>query len=166
MIQRSENDTLMAVTRAQAPLAIIWVIGVTAISLVFGVQTMNGRFGDEVSATAAWEWLARWLTPGVSVVLGGLVAGATGLIDTAYRSGVRPLLFWIAIWFSTVYLIALLSIVIGVSFLDGGPFAAFRVADVPLSFAQSITLFTLTLFFARRERAERSPTFADTVAAE
>jgi hypothetical protein len=127
----------MQIRRGTAVQILLWLwISFTAIaSLMFLIQSSNGRFGDEYQQ--AWSWLAALIVPPLSILL------ITTLTDSSigWHDGVASnFKFALALFSSCVLVVAGLTIIFAEPLLQQSYFQLFNETGLAATLWQGLTV--------------------------
>jgi len=144
-------------------LATIWFAGAGFVFFVVVLQSLLGRYGEEVNR--AWGWLLPTVMPTLSLIIGQLVfdavegSGGDKLIDR--------FLFRLTVWLSCAYLLAVFLVILLPPVSQIGPIELMTEANVWLGPVQGLVAAALGAFFvkAAREGQEFRPEIAAALAA-
>jgi hypothetical protein len=125
---------------------VLWFGSAGLLFLIMLVQTLSPqpKFGD--AAAEAWGWWTSSVMPGLSLVVGVLVAEATARKKRALS--VDAFFFWLAFGISALYLAA---VVVTLLARPKTPLLAMRDSTLYLGAIQALVTASLGAFFVKRE---------------
>ncbi len=132
---------------AQKKLAICWFIFASIFFLVVVLQTLFGKFGDNVSDV--WSWLQSALVPSLSLMITIFVTN----INTEDDHQVDVFYFRLTFWISFVYLMILLAHILIEPFSSKTEIQIIKQSKVYIGTIQGIVSASLGLFFVKKEKS-------------
>jgi hypothetical protein len=127
----------------RAGLATIWFVGALATTLILVLQSLLGKFGDEVQE--AWGWLLPTIMPTLGMILA--VLSYTALNPAALDAVVRRSFYRIAKWLSIFYLGLVALTLLIQPFSTKGPLELVRMSNLWLGPMQGLVGTSLGVLF-------------------
>jgi len=138
----------LPITFCKRRLATVWFGGAGIVFLLVLLQSLFGRYGDEV--TQAWGWLLSSVMPTLSLIIGVLVLDAVQRADVTRT--IDAFLFRLTVWLSLAYLLAVFLVVVLTPFSDLGPIQLMTKLNVVLGPVQGLVAAAMGAFFVRAAR--------------
>jgi hypothetical protein len=105
------------VNRCRQRLALVWFIGSGIAFFILIVQTMGGKYAEEV--TQVWDWFLPNIVPTLTLMVGTFITQAAG--KASRTLSVNHFLYHLALWLSVVYLLVLLLPILSLPFVCTEP---------------------------------------------
>jgi hypothetical protein len=96
-------NSRISMAQCKTRLTTIWFVGSGVVFALIFVQTIGGRYGDQVNE--AWSWLLPNIMPTLSLITGVLVTDSLG--KGIQIKSVNRFLFQMAFWLSVAYLMTI-----------------------------------------------------------
>lgn len=130
-------------------LALLWFTGAGFIFLLFLVQTIGGRYGDDPEL--AWGWLLPTLMPTLSLMVAVFVLDALGKEGSV--KNVDRFIYRLAFGLSAAYISVVLITILAGPFSEMGSSTLMTKSNLWLAPFQGLVSASLGAFFIRREPA-------------
>jgi hypothetical protein len=138
-------DREINMATCQRILAIVWFIPSAALFGIFVIQTILGRYGDQVGD--AWNWLLPTIMPTLSLVIGALVTVELNR-DQSRRTYSKFMLI-LTSCISVVYLASVSVVVLFQPISPRSPLDSMRQANLWLGPLQGLVAGAMGAFFAK-----------------
>ena len=145
-------------TVAQRKLLIQWIVFSAVIFIIYFVQTLTGRYTNYESDV--WEWLFKFITPPLSLMIGVLISQMAGKPSDAetdlfyFRLAQGMSYFFLAILFLSAFLIPLIHLQqnrnLAVTDEQKSILVALKSYNAFLIPLQGLATLTLGLFFTKK----------------
>jgi hypothetical protein len=136
---------------SQKLLATLWLFGAGIPFLIIFLQTILGRYGDDVSE--AWGWLLPNTVPTISLIIGVLVTDAFN--GDKKPQTVDKFIFRLALVVSIVYLVALTLTLLAQPFSPFKALELMKLSNLWLAPLQGVVSAALGAFFVQRKTEEK-----------
>jgi hypothetical protein len=145
-------ETAVPIAYCKRQLALIWFIGGGILFAIVLMQTLLERYGS--AANQAWGWLLPSVLPTLSLIIGQLVFDA---VQGGNRGRtVDRFLFRLTAMLSSVYLLAVLMVILMAPFLrESGPLQLMAESNVWLGPVQGLVSAALGAFFVKAAMEEQ-----------
>jgi hypothetical protein len=134
----------MTLRSAKASLSVLWILAIPLLLFVLIRRQLNGYYGAD--PTAVWTWVAQFVLPGLSLILGAWSLKATPTDDDKLRN---QIVFWGAVVLSLLYIAALYYVVASQAWLDQDWSEVFKQSALFLSLIQATVIGLLGKFFVQ-----------------
>jgi hypothetical protein len=141
-------ETTLPITYCKRRLATVWFTGGGIAFFLVLVQSILGRYGEEVGK--AWGWLLPTVLPTLSLIIGVLVYDAVERPDTGRR--IDRFLFRLTVALSCGYLLAVLLVLLLTPLSNLGPIELMSQASVWLGPLQGLVAAAMGAFFVKAAR--------------
>ena len=128
-------------------LALLWFTGAGFIFLLFFVQTIGGRYGEDLDL--AWGWLLPTLMPTLSLMVAVFVLDALGKEGSV--KSVDRFIYRLAFGLSAAYLSVVLITILAGPFSEMGSSALMTKSNLWLAPFQGLVSASLGAFFIRSQ---------------
>jgi hypothetical protein len=134
------------VSVCQKSLATIWFVGSLLIFVVVLMQTLGGKYGDEIER--AWSWFLPTVMPMLGLIVGAVTYEAVRPQTTAT---VDRFVFRTSVWFSLFYLLLVLLTLILQPLTRMTPLKLMNISNLWLGPVQGLVGVALGVFFGSRQ---------------
>jgi hypothetical protein len=131
-------------------LATVWFAGAGLAFFIVLLQSLLGRYGDEVNQV--WGWLLPTVMPTLSLIIGVLVFEAVQGTDRSKR--IDRFLFRLTVGVSIAYLAAVILVIAVQPFASTPPLQLMNQANVWLGPFQGLVAAALGAFFVKTAQTE------------
>lgn len=135
-------------------LATVWFSGAGLVFTIVLVQSLFGRYEDQVNEV--WGWLLPTVVPTLSLIIGVLVFDAMQRIKRAKR--IDRFLFRLTTGVSAAYLFAVLLVIVLQPFAASPPVQLMNQANIWLGPFQGLVAAAMGAFFVKAEHEEGAAT--------
>jgi len=140
----------VSVSSARRRLAILWFsLGGLLFVIVFA-QTVANYYGDKVNE--AWGWFLPLVMPMLSLIIGVFVADP--LNETTGAMRVSSFVYRLAISLSSVYLLAMLIVVVIGQLTTTPPLVLMKLSSLGLGPLGGLVTAAVGIFFVKKEKEE------------
>lgn len=139
------NDRI-SVSVCQRRLATIWFVGCSLVFVLVLVQSILGKYGNEVER--AWSWFLPTIIPTLSLIVGAVTYEARRPQTTAT---VDRFFFRISMGFSLAYLLLVLVTLLLQPFSNMTPLELMDISNLWLGPVQGFVGIALGAFFVSRQ---------------
>ena len=141
------NDRL-DVSLGQRRLAVIWYSGAGLIFLLLLVQSLMGKYGDQVQA--AWSWFLPTIVPTLSLITGAIAYNAR---KSDSPGTVDAFSFKVSSGLSGFYLVLVLATLLVQPLTSTSPISLMKLSNLWLAPIQVLLGIALGAFFSSRQSA-------------
>lgn len=141
-------EATIPITTCKRWLATIWFSGAGIVFFIMLVQSLLGRYGDQVDN--AWGWLMPTVVPTLSLIIGVLVYDAVDQLDIRRR--IDQFLFRLTAGLSCAYLLAVLLVLLLTPLSSLGPLELMSRANAWLGPLQGLVAAAMGAFFVKAAR--------------
>lgn len=139
------NPTI-SIRKAKRILASVWFLMAGLLFVIVFIQTLSGYYGDKVSE--AWAWLLPTIMPTLSLIIAVLVSDSVQV--TPETRDVSRFIFVLAISLSTVYLLAVMIVVLCGQLTLTAPLELMKTANLGLGPLQGLVVAAIGIFFVKK----------------
>jgi hypothetical protein len=133
----------MAHRHARFALFALWCVGSSVSLVIVLMQSMTGRYGNDV--LHAWAWLLASVLPTLTFMATMLIA----LDESEHTARAKPGLFGWAFVLSTGYLLLVAVTLFAQPFIAMDPIQLFATSQLWLAPSQSLALVFVTVYFVK-----------------
>lgn len=137
----------VSVAYCKRVLATTWFSGAGVVFAIVLVQSLLGRYDDQVNQV--WGWLLPTVMPNLSLIVGVLVFDATQ--RPRGKNKIDRFLFRLTAGVSTTYLIAVLLVIALQPFASAPPIQLMNQANIWLGPFQGLVAAAMGAFFVKAE---------------
>jgi hypothetical protein len=149
-------ETGVSIRYCKRQLARLWFAGAGIVSLLVLLQSLHGRYGAEVAQ--AWSWLLPTLVPTLSLIIGQRVFDA---VQSTPDRATDRFLYRLTASLSSVYLLAVLLVVLLQPLSTPGPIELMVQSNVWLGPMQGLVIAPMGAFFVKAGREGLVPLAAE-----
>ncbi len=134
--------------KSKRRLAVLWFTGAGLIFLVLFIQSITGRYGEDVSE--AWAWFLPTIMPTLSLIIGVLVLDATG--NGEKLQTVDRFFFRLSFSLSLIYLVAVSLTILLKPFSPSSAIELMKQSNLWLGPFQGLVSGSLGAFFFKGKK--------------
>jgi hypothetical protein len=136
----------------QRNLLVLWVVGAIPPFAVMFIQSLNDYYGE--ANQEAWGWLLSALMPTLSLMVGSYVVSQRR--SQGDGKTIDPLIFWLAAFFSILFLCVVSGTVFYLPFSRTPPIATMHRTNLLLGSLQGVVGTSLGVFFVSGHSVDRA----------
>jgi len=137
---------LIPMLKCKKKLAILWFIGAGLSFFLLLLQTLGGRYGDDIEK--AWRWLLPTIIPTLSLIIGVLAIEFQGSKKDGKMAD--RFFFRLSYILSTVYLCIVALTILWQPFSNIKPLALLEQSNLWLGPFQGLVSATIGAFFVKK----------------